>query len=333
MEARYYDKLSDRRVQCKLCPHNCTIANNKTGICKVRSNSDGILYSDMYGSLAATHFDPVEKKPLYHYFPGYEILSLGALGCNFHCMCCQNYEISQTSKSGFPRLQQFSIKDILRIAVSNPNNLGVAYTYNEPFVWYEYMFDIAKEIKNHNKKNVIVSNGYINEKPLNEILPYIDAFNIDIKAFDEKVYREFTGGDLKHMLRNIKIIVDSGKHLEITMLIVPGINDTLRIFETMIKWLIDNLGNNIPLHLSRYFPRYKMKTQQTELSVLKEFAGYAENHLHYVYVGNIPKSEYQNTTCPGCGSLVIHREGYCTQLTAIDEEGCCTNCRLKIAII
>jgi pyruvate formate lyase activating enzyme len=333
MEARYYDKLTNNRVQCKLCPHNCIIASGKAGICKIRSNNDGILSSDMYGVLAATHFDPIEKKPLYHYYPGYEILSLGALGCNFHCSCCQNYEISQTGRAGFPRLQELTVREISKIAASHPGNLGIAYTYNEPLIWYEYMFDIAREIKKLNMQNVAVSNGYINVEPLEKILPYMDAFNIDLKAFNDKIYKEFAGGHLKHVLKNLEIIASKEKHLEITVLIVPGINDNMQEFEMMIEWMVNHLGRDVPLHLSRYFPRWKMKTGQTAISVLERFAEYAKNHLSYVYIGNIPNNEYQNTRCPNCGTMVIHREGYYTRFTALDKEGNCTNCGLKIAIV
>ncbi len=332
MEARYYKKLAGNKTQCKLCPHNCIIARNKTGICKVRSNIEGILYSDMYECLSATHFDPIEKKPLYHFYPGSEILSLGALGCNFHCSCCQNYEISQTGKAGFPRLQNLSVQDIVKTSTAHPDNLGVAYTYNEPFVWYEYMFDIAREIKKNQGKNVIVSNGYINEEPLKTILPFIDAFNIDIKAFDDDTYRKFAGGDLVSVLNNLKIIAKSGKHLELTMLIVPGVNDVLSQFEKMIEWFTNNLSKDVPLHLSRYFPHYKLKTESTSLSVLNRFADYAGKYLNYVYTGNVARSEHQNTFCPDCGTLVIQREGYHTQLLALDARGFCNNCGQKIAV-
>ena len=332
MEARYYTSHTDDKVQCLLCPHNCIIANHKAGICKIRSNTDGILYSEMYGSISASHIDPIEKKPLYHFYPGSEILSLGGLGCNFHCSCCQNYEISQSGKTGFPRLQNISVDEIVKIATANMNNLGVAYTYNEPFIWYEYMFDIAEQIRNHGGRNVVVSNGYINERPLKDILPLIDAFNIDIKSFDEKTHRQFTGGDLKYVLNTLKFIAEAEKHLEITLLIVPGINDTLEQFEKMIGWIIDNLDRDVPLHLSRYFPHYRMKNGPTDYILLEEFASYAGKYLNYIYIGNTTGGDYQNTRCPNCGSLVIQREGYNVNLTALDARGYCTSCGQKIAV-
>lgn len=333
MEARYYEQLIGEKVQCKLCPHNCIIAQDKSGICKVRSNIGGSLYSDMYGFLAATHFDPIEKKPLYHYYPGTEILSLGALGCNFHCTCCQNYEISQTGKAGFPRLQELSVQDIIKLSTLRPGNLGVAYTYNEPFVWYEFMYDIAQKIKMNQGRNVVVSNGYVNKEPLHAILPFIDAFNIDIKAFDNEVYRKFAGGELNAVLENLEIIAQAGKHLEITLLIVPGVNDVFSQFKKLVEWIAHNLGKNVPLHLSRYFPHYKLKTESTSLQIIDEFADYAQKHLSFVYTGNIARSEYMNTFCPDCGSLIIQREGYYTRLLAIDERGNCSECGRNIAVL
>ena len=332
MEAKYYSKLTDKKVKCLLCPHNCTISNNKSGICKVRSNIDGILYSDMYGCLSATHFDPIEKKPLYHFFPGSEILSLGALGCNFHCLCCQNSEISQTGKEGFPRLQYFSVDDIVNSAIRNSINLGIAYTYNEPTVWYEYMFDIAKEIKKAQRKNVVVSNGYLNKKPLRALLPLIDAFNIDIKVYDAAMYKRFTGGEMASVFENLETIFKSGSHLEITMLVVPGVNDNMDQFKDMITWISDNLSSNVPLHLSRYFPHYKMNLPPTSDQLLKDFANYAGEHLNFVYIGNMLGNDFQNTFCPNCGSLSIKRNGYNSRILAVDKLGCCTDCGYKIIV-
>jgi len=332
MEAWYYDKLDDGKVQCNLCPHHCIIASEKSGICRVRTNVKGSLQADMYGLLSAMQFDPVEKKPLYHFFPGNEILSVGSLGCNLRCACCQNYEISQTGKAGFPRLQQLAIEDVLQLALRNDNNLGVAYTYNEPFMWYEFMADIAGEIRAAGKKNVVVSNGYVNEKPLREILDVTDAFNIDIKSFDEKVYRKFAHADLKPVLSNLTVISQSGKHLEITLLIVPGVNDSITEFSSMVDWIGLNLGTNIPLHLSRYFPRYRMNEPATTFDKLREFASFASEKLNYVYIGNVPEGGYQDTICPSCGTTVIKRLGYSVHFKSLDGEGCCAVCRQKIIV-
>jgi pyruvate formate lyase activating enzyme len=332
MEARFYTRLKNQKVKCHLCPHECTITPGHSGICKIRSNNNGVLLVEMYGSLAATHFDPIEKKPLYHFHPGSEILSLGSLGCNFHCSCCQNYEISQTGKAGFPRLQEFSVADIVKVAKSVPANIGAAYTYNEPMIWFEYMFDIALEIKKAGLKNVAVSNGYVNKKPLTGLIDYFDAFNIDIKSFDEKKHKEFTGGELGFVLDTLTSIISAGKHLEITFLLVPGINDDPDMFEKMVRWIPQHLGPDIPLHISRYFPRYKMTAEPTSLKIIHEMIALASRYLHYVYSGNIPGDNYQDTVCPGCDAVAIHRKGYGICHEGLDAQGSCINCGYKIAI-
>jgi len=330
LEAWYYNKIDDGKVLCSLCPHQCTISSGKSGICRVRTNREGSLQADMYGLLSAMQFDPVEKKPLYHFHPGKEILSLGSLGCNFRCACCQNYEISQSGKAGFPRLQQLTVEDILKLALKKPDNLGVAYTYNEPFVWYEFMADIAREIRAAGKKNVIVSNGYVSEKPLTDLLEFTDAFNIDIKAFSEQGYRKFAHATLKPVLSNLQIIVRAGKHLELTLLLVPEINDSDTEFLLMADWIKENLGADIPLHLSRYFPRYKMNMPATSFVKLREFAGIAKKKLSYVYIGNIPEGGYQDTFCPSCGSRIVSRLGYSVRIDSLNDSGNCVNCGQKI---
>lgn len=304
----------------------------KSGKCRVRTNRNGILYADTYNNLSATHFDPIEKKPLYHFYPGSEIFSLGSLGCNFRCNCCQNYEISQTGKAGFPRIQEMNVEKILRTARTNPANIGIAYTYNEPFVWYEYMFDIAKAAREEGMKNVMVSNGYVNPDPLNDLMPYIDAFNIDLKTFDARSYKEFTNGDLSWVLHTITRIVEAGKHLEITMLIVPGVNDSMAQFRALIDWYKQTPGKSVPLHLSRYFPHYRMNEPPTSLDLLLKMAKYAKEKLDFVYLGNAPSENFQNTHCPECGELVIQRQGYYISNSGIDGQGRCSACGEAIAI-
>jgi pyruvate formate lyase activating enzyme len=306
--------------------------DRRSGKCKVRTNRNGKLYADTYGSLSATNFDPLEKKPLYHFHPGNEILSLGSLGCNFACACCQNYEISQSGIAGFPRLQKMDVGKVIKSAKDNIANIGIAYTYNEPFVWYEYMYDVASRAKSEGLLNVVVSNGYINPEPLEELIGYIDAFNIDLKAFDVRGYKEFTGGELPYVLHTLATIIKMGKHLEITLLVIPGFNDDLLQFESMLQWISERLGKDIPLHLSRYFPHYEMDTPATPVSHLVKMAEKASNFLHYVYIGNVPMAEYQDTYCPDCGTLVIRRKAYNTHLNALTNDGCCTECGYKIAV-
>ncbi|MBN2523871.1 MAG: AmmeMemoRadiSam system radical SAM enzyme [Bacteroidales bacterium] len=332
MEASFYIKLDNNKIKCLLCPHECTINPGNYGICKVRKNQDGTLLQDVYGLVSAMHFDPIEKKPLYHYHPGKEIFSIGSLGCNFKCSCCQNHQISQTGKNGFRGLTEMGPTEILKYVRSNPLNIGVAYTYNEPVVWYEYMLDIAGEIHQNGFQNVVVSNGYINRKPLLQLTEYTDAFNIDLKGFDDKVYRTFAGGRLKNILDSLLIIKEKGCHLEITFLVVTEINDDINQFDRMVTWISQNLGQEVPLHISRYYPSYKLDTKATSADLLWKMAKLASESLHYVYVGNLPGNTFQNTSCPACKQVIIRRDGYSVHLKNLSPDGLCLSCGHKIAI-
>ncbi len=333
MEADFYKKLENNRVQCLICPHECKIAPGNSGICKVRSNQDGILQTEVYGLLSATHFDPIEKKPLYHFHPGKEIFSIGSLGCNFRCQCCQNYHISQAGKNDFPRLLKMSVSDIMKHVKTNPLNIGVAYTYNEPVVWYEYMVDTAKEVHQNGFQNVLVSNGFINREPLLKLTECIDAFNIDLKGFDDKIYKSFAGGKLVNILNTLQLIKERECHLEITFLAVTEINDDLEQFRQMVKWISQNLGREVPLHISRYFPKYKLHNKATSVDLIWNMANIAGESLHYVYVGNLPGNDFQNTVCPNCQQTVIFRNGYSTNVSNLTNHGACQSCGHHIATL
>lgn len=330
MEASYYKRLEGKQVRCLLCPHHCVIKPGDSGICKVRSNRDGILHADVYGALSAANFDPVEKKPLYHFHPGYEILSLGSLGCNFNCSCCQNYSISQSGESDFPRMMKLNESEILTLAKRTPENIGIAFTYNEPGVWFEYMLDIARAAKLNGLATAMVSNGYLNDPPLRELLSCIDAFNIDLKTFNDSVHQEFTGAKLKHVKNSLNKISANGNHLEITSLIVPGVGDDEKEFEKMIRWIAKELGSDVPLHISRYFPKYKLQTEATSPALIKRFIEIASAELSYVYAGNLSDNDYQNTYCPQCNSLAISRSGYRTEINGLNSEGGCRSCAYLI---
>lgn len=324
-EALFYKKSDGKKVICELCPHNCTIKHNNTGICRVRLNKDGLLYSETHGSLAALNFDPIEKKPLYHYYPGRTVFSIGTIGCNLDCKFCQNCDISQANTKNFPHLKPYIVPDIIKMALKHQDNIGIAYTYNEPVVYYEYMHDIAKEAKLNNLKNVMVSNGYINGSPLEELLNYIDAFNIDLKGFDEKFYKKYTGANLNPVLETLKTIKSKDKHLEITNLVIPTLNDDEKLFEDMVKWIAQKLGKEIPLHISRYFPRYKMNIHATPTETLEKFYEIANKHLSFVYIGNDIKVG-NNTFCNNCGKKVIERSGYYIYKSGLDIRGNCLEC-------
>jgi pyruvate formate lyase activating enzyme len=287
----------------------------------------------VYGFLSASNFDPVEKKPLYHFHPGKDIFSMGSLGCNFHCKCCQNFHISQTGKDDISNLTKMNLSEIVKNVKLNPSNIGVAYTYNEPVVWYEYMIDIAKEIAHHNYKNVVVSNGFINSKPLNKLIEYIDAFNIDLKGFNDEMYRSFAGGKLKNVLQTLKIIKEKGRHLEITFLAVTDINDNMNEFQEMGEWIVQNLGADVPLHISRYFPNYKHGAKATSSNLLWNMAKLAGKSLNYVYVGNMHGNEFQNTICPNCNKVVVNRIGYSVNTQNLTSEGNCLSCGYNVAIV
>ncbi len=325
-EAFFYQKKDNQKVQCSLCPDNCTIAEGRRGACKVRKNTKGMLIAENYSLISAIHTDPIEKKPLYHFYPGKPILSLGTAGCNLHCLFCQNYEISQSTVDDIP-LHFLSPEDAVNKALQISGNTGIAYTYNEPVIWYEFVYDTAILAHEKKLKNVMVSNGYINPEPLEKIIPLIDAFSVDLKAFSETFYKKITASKLQPVLESLKTIRNHRKHLEITNLVIPGLNDDERKFEQMIDWIADTLGQDTVFHLSRYFPAWKMTIEPTPVDTLRRMYKIATEKLQYVYMGNVsPTEEGQDTVCPQCGETVIHRNGYYTEITGLDAKGNCTHC-------
>lgn len=325
-EAQFWSVESDKKVRCLLCPHQCLVADGKTGICRVRKNISGQMYSMVYGHLAAIHSDPVEKKPLYHFYPGHRILSTGTFGCNLHCTFCQNYDISQNDSGANRMNNEISPRELAEKASQIPGNLGIAYTYNEPTVFFEFMLDTAFEIKTMGLKNAVISNGFILPGPLEKLLPFIDAFNIDLKSFSDGFYRKMTGGSLDPVLGTLKAIVKAGKHLEITLLVIPSLNDSAEEFSRMTDWIRNELGPDIPLHLSRYFPSYKLSLPPTPMTALLQFAGMAREKLNYVYTGNISIGDYSSTFCPRCKAELIRRESYEVTITGLTSKGLCSEC-------
>ncbi|MCF7860931.1 AmmeMemoRadiSam system radical SAM enzyme [Candidatus Woesearchaeota archaeon] len=306
MKALFTEK-DDRNIICKLCPHECRLTDGQTGMCLARKNIDDQLISLTYNHPVSINIDPIEKKPLYHYYPGHQILSIGTAGCNFKCQNCQNHDISMSGpvKSG----QTATPEEIINIAKQRGVKL-IAYTYNEPTVFYEYMFDIAKIARKNNIKNVIVSNGYINLKPLAKLAPLIDAANIDLKAFDDHFYKKVCQGSLEPVLSTLKYL-KKHVHLEITNLMISGKNDDINRFSRMSRWIREELSKDTPLHISRFFPHYKMSdVQPTEIITLEKAHFEAKKHLNYVYIGNIQHREGKSTHCPHCDELLIDREGY-----------------------
>lgn len=321
-------KKIDNKLECQLCPHYCKLASGKTGICGVRKNTDKEIELITYGIISGYSLDPVEKKPLYHFFPGHNILSIGSFGCNMRCDFCQNWHISQKVPESL--VPEITINKIIRDALSSDKNIGIAFTYNEPIISFEFMRDVAVIAKKEGLYTVMVSNGYVNNEPLNEIIEFIDAFNIDLKAFNNEFYRKLTGAELEPVKDSLKQIAGSGKHLEVTTLVIPGQNDSEKEMEMQSEWIAGELGKDIPLHLSRYFPTYKRDNPPTGEGLLNRLFEIASGNLDHVYMGNSNSNNGQNTRCPGCGSEVTIRSGYKTRLINLDEEGKCTTCSTKV---
>lgn len=279
-ECLYYEKL-DGVVKCTLCPHYCSIKKGKLGICKQRKNIEGKLISLNYGKITSLGIDPIEKKPLYNFMKGTETFSLGSSGCNFSCKFCQNYRIAK-EESLFERIYP---EEAVNKAVeySLPS---ISFTYNEPTVWYEYVLETAKLAKDRNLKTICVTNGYINKEPLGELLDYIDAFNVDLKAFNSNFYKNLCGGTLQPVLDSIAMIHERA-HVEITTLVIGGKEGNVDDVEDIIKW-ISKLDRKIPLHLSRYFPAYMMKEPPTDVEILLNLKEFGEKYLDNIYIGNVP---------------------------------------------
>jgi pyruvate formate lyase activating enzyme len=321
-EALYYKRLKDKIVRCELCPRGCVIKENRYGNCGVRQNKKGKLYSLVYGKPCSRAIDPIEKKPLFHFLPGSMSYSIATVGCNFHCLFCQNYTISQAKPDEIPSMNLQS-EEVVKEAIKN-NCKSIAYTYTEPTIFYEYMIDIAKIAKKKGLKNVIVSNGFINEEPLKELCKYIDAANIDLKGND-RFYKEMTGGGfLKPILKNLKILKENNVWLEITNLIIPGYNDNEKEIKKICLWIKENLGEEVPLHFSRFFPYYRLTdikpTPQETLEKVKKTA--EKIGLKYVYIGNISVDKAENTYCPKCKRLLVERHGFGVLRNEIKNDKC-----------
>ncbi len=325
-EALFYSRLEGNKVQCELCPWNCILDDGQTGNCKVRINQKGMLFTEVFEKVAALGSDPIEKKPLYHFYPGKNILSFGEVGCNLHCSFCQNHRISQCEAKTFTGFHGITSEQIINEAQKTWNNIGIAYTYNEPFTFYEFLLHTAEMAKTNGLKNVVVSNGYINKKPLIKLLPFIDAFNIDLKAFTNNFYREHTKGKLQPVLETLQTIARSEAHLEITNLVIPGLNDDKDAFLEMVKWISKELGEKTPLHLSRYFPQFKMNVPLTPISTLIQFYNIARQHLCYVFLGNVSDEKRASTYCSECGEILIERNHYNTEFQQLEDNGKCKKC-------
>lgn len=328
IEAFHYEKHGDN-VQCEICPNRCRLSPGDRSICRSRVNIKGKLFSLAYGNPCAVHVDPVEKKPLNHFYPGTSIFSLAATGCNLRCLNCQNWEISQMRPEDVQHGELFP-PDVVAEA-RRRNCPSIAYTYSEAITYYEYMYDIARLARDAGLKNVLVSNGYINEGPLLELARYLDGANINLKSFDDGIYQCLNGGRLDPVLNTFKTMHDEGIWFEITTLVVPTYIDDPDMIKRMCGWIIKELGPDYPLHFLRFFPQYKLtRLPPTPISTLETFRDLAmKEGIHYVYLGNVPGHRYCNTYCHNCGGLVIERKGYILDQTNL-ENGKCRHCKTAI---
>lgn len=321
-EALFYEPVSDQAVQCSLCPNQCVLSPGQWGACKARQNIKGKLYSMVYGRIATAHVDPIEKKPFFHVLPGSKAFSIASTGCNMRCLFCQNWEISQS----FPEdveSQAATPEQVVEQALQSGSQ-SIAFTYNEPVINYEYMLDVAKLAKDRGLKTVVISNGFLNEEPLKELLKYIDAYKVDLKAFDQRFYSKFTGGRLEPVLRTLKVIRESGVWLEVVVLLVPGENDSPESIRAMARWIKENLGDSVPLHFSRFHPQYKLQNlppTPPEVIVRAREIALSEG-LKFVYTGNIANPESETTYCPESGAEAIVRRGYFVTANNLNDGAC-----------
>jgi len=328
-EAYLYHKLKNDSVRCDLCNHRCVIKNSSKGKCCVRENINGTLYSLVYEKAISENSDPIEKKPLFHFLPGTQSLSVATVGCNFKCFFCQNYEISQMP-CDYKRIEgrdippEQLIKDALRY-----NCRSISYTYTEPTIYFEYAYDTAELAHKEGLKNVFVTNGFMSKECIEKIRPYLDAANVDLKSFSDDFYKEKVGGRLKPVLDNIRLMKEIGIWVEVTTLIIPGLNDSDDELEKIAEFLADT-GCDIPWHISAYYPQYKSSIPPTGLEVIYNAIDIGKKAgLKYVYGGNIPGDKHENTYCYNCNNLIIRRSGFSVSDFKV-KDNLCPKCGSKI---
>ncbi len=328
-EALYYKKLEHKEVQCLLCPRECMVGDQERGYCGVRENRLGTYYTLVYNRPCTARPDPIEKKPFYHFHPRTLAYSLATAGCNMNCKYCQNWEISQVRPEQVRSFLMTS-KDCARRA-ADLDCLSIAYTYTEPIVFWEYMYDCSKEARKAGIKNVMISAGFIEEKPLRALLPLMDAVKIDLKAFSDTYYREVCRGRLEPVLEALKIIREMGVWLEIVYLVLPTMNDGPDEIRALCTWVRKELGPDVPIHFSRFHPTYLMKNlPPTPVDTLERLWKIARSEgIRYPYIGNVPGHPGESTLCPECGVRLIHRTGYNVRVEAL-RRGTCKDCGLKI---
>lgn len=328
--ARMYEKEREF-IRCFLCPRRCQLLEGQEGGCGVRVVTGGELYTINYGLCSAIHLDPIEKKPLYHFNPGSQILSLGTYGCNLFCSFCQNWNLARGKpEAGAARFSPDDVLEMLERQGGPTQVPGVAFTYNEPTIWYEFVCDTTRLLKEHGYCNVLVTNGYINHGALHDLLPYIDALNIDVKGFTNSFYQKYCSGMIKPVMETVETSV-AKSHVEITCLLIPTLNDSPDEIERLACWLA-GLSLDIPLHFSRYFPHYNLDLPPTPPQTLLQAREIALKHLRYVYLGNIDLPGSADTHCPYCATLLIARSRYHVSIPGLDGS-LCRSCRNRISLV
>ncbi len=323
--ALHYDALDRKRVVCRLCPRECRVADQERGYCGVRENRDGDYLTLVYQRVCAAHIDPIEKKPFFHVLPGTDALSIATAGCNMECRFCQNWQISQFRPEQVASTPA-TPEGLLRVARAQGAR-SIAYTYTEPTVFYETMLETARATAPEGIRNLVVSNGYIGEPALRELVPHLTAYKVDLKAFTEGFYEEQCSARLAPVLRTLEVLRALGLWTEIVVLIIPTLNDDEASNRAMFAWIVERLGPDVPVHLTRFHPTYKIQNlPRTPLSTLERLHSLAkEAGLHYVYVGNAPGHPAESTYCPECGETVIERYGYVVRTIRL-EDGHCRRC-------
>jgi pyruvate formate lyase activating enzyme len=320
-----YGKEGAQKVRCLLCPHHCILGDNQVGICKVRQNIKGELYSLNYDRVAATHSDPIEKKPLYHFLPGSTSFSIATMGCNLQCAFCQNHSLSRVEDSGYLYGESISPAQLVKSALRG-HSQSISYTYTEPTIYFELMLETAKLAKDSGIKNVMVTNGYMSSQALEMIAPYMDAANVDLKAFTENFYKKYCSARLEPVLDTIKAMKQKGIWVEVTTLLIPGLNSDKEELKQLISFIL-SVDKTIPWHVSRFYPQYKLTNipptdPETIFSVLETAK---EMGLQYIYAGNISAGQWEHTHCPQCNTLLIERQGYYTRVLDFSN-GKCGSC-------
>ena len=321
--ASWWQLIDNNRIECQLCPRNCKIPSGSHGFCFIRKNIDGKLYNTAYGRMNGFANDPIEKKPLYHFYPGSTIYSFGTIGCNLGCKYCQNWHMSKSVNQKYLS-KKYSAQDIVKFAQSN-NSIGIAYTYNDPIIFGEWVIDIAEQARHNGLKNVMVTNGYITSEARYDIFKNIDGVNVDLKAFSDQFYRKLTLSNLDPVLDTLRWLVnETNIWVEITTLIIPKQNDHPNEVRSLSKFIVEELDPCIPLHFSAFHPDFKMlDVPPTPIITLKRARDIALNEgLKFVYIGNVLNDIGQDTICPSCEKIVIKRLGYTTDLTAMNENKC-----------